>query len=348
MNVLEIVARACNLIGIPAPMTLVGTLNTTDAQLRAILYDVSTYLRNQRIFTQMKRTHIFTLEANRQFYPLPQDFFAAIMGTQYDDTTKFPLIGPLTDMQFDVREYGIAGFTPFPAFRIFGPDANPYSAGGQFQVWPEPTAAGDTLSFEYQSSSIFKPQNWTPSTAYTQTSPVDYVNANGNNYKCTTSGTSSSTTAPTGQSTTPVANGTAAFAYVPQSYDTILQDEDLSVFDEDLVIAGYKAWYYTAKGQPQADAAMGQFGKMIDSSKSRYYGSYIGRMGRRRRNGYWGISPAGSWDLSQGIRMANSGYYPAPGAQNAGAYPKVGPNYLKYGEQPGWVYSPRDDKYYRY
>ena len=45
--------------------------------------------------------------------------------------------------------------------------------------------------------------------------------------------------------------------------------------------------------------------------------------------------------------MANSGYYPAPGAQNAGAYPKVGPNYLKYGEQPGWVYSPRDDKYYR-
>lgn len=45
--------------------------------------------------------------------------------------------------------------------------------------------------------------------------------------------------------------------------------------------------------------------------------------------------------------MANSGYYPAPGAQNPGGYVRTGPNYAKYGEQPGWVYSSRDDKYYR-
>ncbi len=43
----------------------------------------------------------------------------------------------------------------------------------------------------------------------------------------------------------------------------------------------------------------------------------------------------------------NSGYYPAAGTQSAGKYPRVGPNYQKYGEQPGWTYSPRDDKYYR-
>lgn len=43
----------------------------------------------------------------------------------------------------------------------------------------------------------------------------------------------------------------------------------------------------------------------------------------------------------------NSGYFPAAGAQNAARYPRTGPNYLKYGEQPGWTYSPRDDKYYR-
>lgn len=48
----------------------------------------------------------------------------------------------------------------------------------------------------------------------------------------------------------------------------------------------------------------------------------------------------------------NSGYFPAPGAQNPGRYTnsgfRVGPNYLKYGEQEqnGYVYSPSDDRYY--
>lgn len=41
------------------------------------------------------------------------------------------------------------------------------------------------------------------------------------------------------------------------------------------------------------------------------------------------------------------GYNPGAGQQQVGKYPYVGPAYQKYGEQPGWTYSPRDDKYYR-
>ena len=41
------------------------------------------------------------------------------------------------------------------------------------------------------------------------------------------------------------------------------------------------------------------------------------------------------------------GYNPGSGQQQPGKYPYVGPAYQKYGEQPGWTYSPRDDKYYR-
>lgn len=43
----------------------------------------------------------------------------------------------------------------------------------------------------------------------------------------------------------------------------------------------------------------------------------------------------------------NSGYFPPAGPQNPSKYPRIGPNYLKFGEQQGWVYSPRDDSYYR-
>lgn len=293
MTVLEILQRSCQAIGIPAPSNFTST-DTVNLQLYALFYDVHDYLRNQRIWVQMKRTFSFPLEANRQNYPLPQDFFACTLGTQYDDTTKFPLVGPLSDAQFDRREYGLAGFNPFPAYRVFGPDSNPYSAGGQIQVWPEPTAAGDTLSFEYQSKNIFLPPNWVPSTAYTIT--TSYVNANGNIYQCTTSGTSSATTAPTGQSLTPQANGTAAFVYKPEAYETIRTSNDLSIFDPELVQQGFIAKYYQAKMQPQAADANREFMKMIDSARNRFYGTFRGSMSRRY-NGYRGISPAGGWSL---------------------------------------------------
>jgi hypothetical protein len=293
MNVLQILQNACQQIGIPAPSNFTAT-DTNTLQLYALFRDVHTYLRNQRIWPQMKSTHSFQLQANQQFYPLPENFFAALLGTQYDATSKFPLIGPLSDAQFDMRQYGLAGFTPYPAFRIFGPDANPYSAGGQFQVWPMPTAAGDTLSFEYQWKNIFLPQNWQPSTAYVAN--TSYVNANGNIYKCTTSGTSSATTAPTGQSLTPVANGTAAFVYIPQAYETILASTDLSAFDPELVICGFKAWYFNAKTQPQADKERAQFNAMIDAAKRRFVGSFRGSMSRRY-SVVNGISPQGNWIL---------------------------------------------------
>lgn len=296
MNISEILIRACQQIGITPPATFNADVNTVNDQLRALVYGVHQYLRSQRIWVQSKRTYTFALAANQEFYPFPLDYYAAILGTQWDTTQKMPLRGPLSDFEFDVCKYGIASFSQFPGFRFFGPDINPASAGGQFQVTPVPTAASDTLSFEYQTKNLFIPPNWVASTAYSSVTP-DYVNANGNNYKCTTTGTSSSTTAPTGQSLTPVANGTAAFVYVPQAYETVLQTTDMSMFDDDLVIAGFIAWYWDGKAQPQTEPSRKKFDDMVDNARNRYYGSFRGSMSRYRRGGYRGISPEGGWSL---------------------------------------------------
>jgi hypothetical protein len=191
-----------------------------------------------------------------------------------------------------MREYGLAGFSPFPAFRIFGPDSNPYSAGGQFQVWPTPGNPGNTLVFEYQWKNIFLPKNWTPSTAYTS---GELVFASGNIYECTTNGTSA-TVAPTGRSLTPVANGTTAFKWYPQAYESVLQSTDNSAFDPEVVIAGFKAWYFETKVQPQAPGARAQFDEMIGAAKRRFTGSFRGSMSRRY-SVVNGISPQGGWAI---------------------------------------------------
>lgn len=45
--------------------------------------------------------------------------------------------------------------------------------------------------------------------------------------------------------------------------------------------------------------------------------------------------------------MANMrGYNPAPGPQEPNKYPFVGPNYKRYGEQPGFFYDPYKDQYF--
>jgi hypothetical protein len=294
MTVLEIMQRACYQMGIPAPSTLIGLTDTTDLQLLALFYQVHDWLRNQRIWVQSKRTHVFTLEEDVRTYQLPQDYFAAILGTQWDDTTKFPLIGPLSDSQYDARFYGLIGFSPFPAYRIFGPDINPYSDGGQFEVWPIPGADGDTISFEYQTKSTFIPKNWTPSLVVTS---GEYLNSNGNNYRCTTGGTTSATNPLSGQDTSPFANGTAQFVYSPEPYDLVLQNTDMSMYDPNLVIAGFRKWYRDAFRQDSSQDEK-EFRELIDSAKNRYYGTYRGSMSRYRRRRWVGISPQGGWDLS--------------------------------------------------
>lgn len=296
MNVLEIVNRGCDIIGIPRLASLVDAdvTDTVSRQIVGYFYDVHYFLRNQRIFIQQKRTHIFDLEADRKFYQLPRDFFAALLATQYDDTTKFPLLGPLTDSQFDLREYGLAGFTPIPAFRIFGPDNNPNDQGGQFQVWPTPTAPGDTLSFEYQSRNLFQPPPWTPDTAVLE---GQYYNASGNIYIVTQDGTTAEILAPTGKDTEAIMNGSAMFLYQPQAYETIILNTDTSIFDDDLVLSGFIARYYKGKTQPQAVDAQNDFKMKIDSARNRYYGSFRGSLSRFKRYRYSGINPQGNWQL---------------------------------------------------
>lgn len=302
LAVLEIMQRACQMMGIPAPIGIVasdypsGVIPSNDQQIIALLYDVHYYLRNQRIFITQKRTHTFDVFNGVAKYPYPEDFFAPLLGTAYNDTTKIPLIGPLTDAQFDRRKYGLAGFSAFPAYRPFGATPNPYEAGqGQFETWPESGNGGDTFSYEYQTASLFVPSIWIPGSSVIA---GEYRSVGERFYKVLIGGNFGLNPPSSTNPLVPEVNGTATVIYYAAPYDTIRSNSDQSIFDDYLVIAGLKAWYYTHKGQPQAAAANEEFGKMIDSARARFQGSFLGSMSRYRRFGNNNLSPQGGWDLT--------------------------------------------------
>jgi len=298
LTVQQLVDQAMASIGASAIPSDI-TANTSDAnQMRAFILDESRYLRSQKFFPQCKRLYTFTLEDGRTLYPLPQDFYCPINNTLWDNTNQWQLWGPLSDQEFRLLQVRQLGSAPAYAFRIIGPDGNPETIGGQFEIYPVPAAGSlNTLSYEYISSGLFQPKYWQPSTAYTSGT---YVSSSGNVYLCDTNGTSSTT--PVSGTTANIVDGTTRWDYVSTPYQSIGATTDMSIFDDDVMLSGITWRYKMSKSLPVGDFNPNTgipvlHEKLVANAVSRWNGdktiSLTGSTFRR-----WGATTAqGNWVL---------------------------------------------------
>lgn len=277
MNVLQIARAFAYEANLPAPTTVSGSLtDPADLQIINLIYSVSRSLRQERCWPQQKNTHTITLEDGRTAYPLPADFYGALLGTQWDVDQARRMDGPMGDSQFTERLYGEIRLNSQKAFRIFGPDFNPNTAGGQFKIDPAP-AGGEEIYFEYVSKNLFLPPNWLPLAVI----PADsYRNANGKIFYTSAGGTTSST-----PPTTTGTEGTVAWVdySANNAYEFNITDSDFSIFDDDLLIAGLLARWYQMKGLGY-EALAAEFSGKVDMARNRWNGSYLGSFNRYLRN----------------------------------------------------------------
>lgn len=191
---LELVQRACWEANIPAPTSLVSQTSPSILQLINLFYSTGRELREARYFPELKKKHIVRLNSGQERYPLPEDFYAAIPETNWDKQNQWQMQGPLSDGMWNARLYGYITIDNRKAFRIFGPDINPSSGGGQFQISPTPGDAeqGTELTFEYISLSWMAPPLWVAGASYGADA---YSFCYGNVYK-KGSGTSNAGTVP--------------------------------------------------------------------------------------------------------------------------------------------------------
>lgn len=241
---LNIIQRACYQMNQPAPATIVANGAASAIQLAHLFYAVCETIRSRVYWPQLKKVNQITLEANREFYPLPQDLLAFVPGTYWDVTNRWQLLGPLWDNQFSFRQYGYVTSENRRAFQpTFGNDFNPNTLGGQFRVNPIPEESGGVITFNYISSSYLTAPHWTPSTVIALNA---YRNANGRVYQCTVGGTTSTT--PPSHTTGTATDGTVTWSapYLP-SYEQLISDADLCLFDPALVVEGLKAFWKDEK-----------------------------------------------------------------------------------------------------
>lgn len=272
---------------LPAGFSFVGATDPGTLQVQYLLYNVCRELRQAKCWPQCKKTYTFTsTSSSRTQYPLPKDFYSPLLDTEYNSSTHLPLwSGNDGDFAYRLNVLSSTGY--YTLFRIFGPDANPYTAGGQFNVNPAITS-GNTAGYQYITKNLFLPPNWTPSTVIAASS---YRNSNGVNL-FTTAGGTTSTTPPTGAGV----DGTVTWTLYDEAYETVLADTDLCMFDDDIVILGLKAKWYQQKNLEQYGDYLTEFQSKIDQACNRWKGTTRGSLTRYGNYNPWPRpSTPGSW-----------------------------------------------------
>lgn len=154
MNILTIVQTALDEMGLPYPASIVSATDPTQRQCKALIYAACRAFRSKRTLPQLKKKYSFATVAARSKYLLPADYYAALPDTQWNETTDRRLIGPVTDADMTGKKIASENVTSDYAYRIYGPDLNPASALGQFEIDPVPSGV-ETLSFEYITKYLF-------------------------------------------------------------------------------------------------------------------------------------------------------------------------------------------------
>ena len=293
LSVLGVAQAFCYETNIPAPTTLISPTDPADLQILHLMYSVSRELRSDRCWPQQKKSYSLTLTASRVKYPLPSDFYSALLGTQWNSTTRLPLNGPMSDAAFTQRLYGVVRLDSEVAFRIFGPDFNPNTAGGQFYIDPPP-GGGEVITYEYISATMFLPPNWTPGATIII---GNRRNANGNVYLCTAITTGITSATPPSHTSGTAVDGGVTWEFIPEAYEYIGSDTDYSIFDDEIMILGLKAKWYQMKGLGY-EALKAEFESKLDQARTRWMGSYLGSFNRYPGNWLrYRPSTPGNWSF---------------------------------------------------
>lgn len=147
MSLLTVISYACGRFGVPVPATVIGTTDERILQLLRLLEEEGTDLSKRGPWQGItfEATHTTTAaEDQGAITSIATNGFRSIKnGTFWDRTNKLPILGPLSDQEWQRLEgMGTTGARYF--FRI---------RGGKLLINPTPTA-GYTWAFEYLS------KNW--------------------------------------------------------------------------------------------------------------------------------------------------------------------------------------------
>lgn len=96
----EAVTRVLKSMSLSVPVSISGSTDSTTALLWHLLGQTTEKLVDKHEWQMLNRTYIFNTVVDQLEYPLPADFQNFIDETGWNNTSRIPLIGPLSSQQW--------------------------------------------------------------------------------------------------------------------------------------------------------------------------------------------------------------------------------------------------------
>lgn len=136
--VLEIVQAAFDELGLyPRPIVAVGAQDQLTQQITALYGAVGQMLVTRRVWRGLLRHFVITTPASVSTLALPSDYGRPVNQTEWDKTSHWPLMGPMSPQQMSTIQNGIISDGPRTRYRLIGNtvELSPASAVNQTFVF---------------------------------------------------------------------------------------------------------------------------------------------------------------------------------------------------------------------
>lgn len=157
---LQIMTQTAGELGLPQPVTLVGTQSVQTSQLLSLLNAAGAELLQYYPWEQLAKPFQITSVANQEGYALPLDYSYFRDQTQWDFNNHWPLLGPKSAQEWAWLKNSFVASLPRMRFRV---------QGDLFKLFPIPTSTVYTFNMEYIS------RNWVTTVVALVSTPTDMV-----------------------------------------------------------------------------------------------------------------------------------------------------------------------------
>ena len=227
MTLLSVVTNVADEAGYTVESNITASVETTTKQLLAITQRINQEMATAYPWRKLFASGSITLVGGQATYALPAAFSSYHYETFWNSSTRWRLLGPMTEQAYaEVRGFGLNP-TILQRFQLRG------VSNSELLISPTPGASGDIIIFEYIADRAVRPRTWVTATSFLA---LSYCSYNGNYYQTTLGGTTGATP-PTHTSGT-VTDGTVLWTFYSGAYSTFLADTDVSLFNEQTLELG--------------------------------------------------------------------------------------------------------------
>ena len=167
MSLLSLVQRACDLLSIPRPVSVVSSQDQQVRQLYALANEEGDELARDNDWQALRVQQTFTTDAQaEQTTAIPTDLDRFVNNSFFNRSQMRPLIGPITPQQWQAILAQPQLNRVFLAF---------IERQGQFLVTPTPTA-GETIAYEYFTKNWAKSATEVPQDSFQADDDGTYLN----------------------------------------------------------------------------------------------------------------------------------------------------------------------------